>query len=281
MTATQFYGGGGNLTGVGVDGIVSTANATAITIDVNENVGLGVTPKSTWSSDFSVLQLGGSAALWGHSLYAGYLSQNVYNDGGYKYLSTSGASLILMNYPGIKFRTAASGTADTAITWNTGLEVLNSGKARAKNGIMFGTDTSDSNTLDDYEEGTWTPRLFKSATEVTSPSSNDGIYRKIGGLIFLSCYFVKPSGTNTTTGNWELKGMPYSLGVSSPFGYQSGSVGYWKMNGAYQNPPGSGDQLNRWQSNSTGILTMYGKGGSDNWTSGNIVVSMSGIFAVA
>ena len=41
MTATQFYGGGGNLTGVGVDGIVSTANATAITIGSDESVTIG------------------------------------------------------------------------------------------------------------------------------------------------------------------------------------------------------------------------------------------------
>jgi len=35
---------GANLTGVGVDGITSSADATAITIDSSENVGIGVTP---------------------------------------------------------------------------------------------------------------------------------------------------------------------------------------------------------------------------------------------
>ena len=39
--ATSFTGDGSTLSNVGVDGIVSTANATAITIDSNENVGIG------------------------------------------------------------------------------------------------------------------------------------------------------------------------------------------------------------------------------------------------
>ena len=30
-------------------------------------------------------------------------------------------------------------------------------KFRANRGILFGTDTSAANALDDYEEGTWTP----------------------------------------------------------------------------------------------------------------------------
>jgi hypothetical protein len=121
-------GDGSSLTGVGVDGIVSTADATAITIDANENVGLGNTAPEAWGSAFSVLQLGGAAALWGHSLTAGYLSQNVYNDTGYKYLTTSGASLILMNGGEFKFRVAASGTADSAITWTDSLELKTDGR---------------------------------------------------------------------------------------------------------------------------------------------------------
>jgi hypothetical protein len=43
------------LTGVGVSGIVSTANATAITIDSSENVGVGITPVAK-------LDIGNSAA---------------------------------------------------------------------------------------------------------------------------------------------------------------------------------------------------------------------------
>jgi len=44
MTATSFAGSGAALTGVGVAGISSSADATAITIDSSEQVGIGVAP---------------------------------------------------------------------------------------------------------------------------------------------------------------------------------------------------------------------------------------------
>ena len=47
LTATSFAGSGANLTGVGVDGISSSADATAITISSSEQVGIGATPIST------------------------------------------------------------------------------------------------------------------------------------------------------------------------------------------------------------------------------------------
>jgi len=47
MTATSFAGSGAALTGVGVAGISSSADATAITIDSSENVGIGTTSPSS------------------------------------------------------------------------------------------------------------------------------------------------------------------------------------------------------------------------------------------
>ncbi|MCK5920961.1 MAG: hypothetical protein KAG66_08465, partial [Methylococcales bacterium] len=46
----------------GVDGIVSSANATAITIDSAENVGIGVTP-SAWNTNWTALQIGGMGSI--------------------------------------------------------------------------------------------------------------------------------------------------------------------------------------------------------------------------
>lgn len=45
VTATSFSGSGANLTGVGVAGISSSADATAMTIDSNEHIGIGIAPK--------------------------------------------------------------------------------------------------------------------------------------------------------------------------------------------------------------------------------------------
>jgi hypothetical protein len=46
--------------------INSAANATAITIDASENVGIGATPKA-WSAAYSVTQLGGNSSIAGYT----------------------------------------------------------------------------------------------------------------------------------------------------------------------------------------------------------------------
>ena len=76
-------GDGSNLTGVGVAGISSSADATAITIDSSENVGIGVTPKS-WSSNVDALQVGDKGGVWTYDDNSNHeqlvVSEKVYND---------------------------------------------------------------------------------------------------------------------------------------------------------------------------------------------------------
>jgi len=115
--------------GGGVDGIVSTANATAITIDSNENVGVGKVPE-TWDANWVALEVGqrttlasytggGGATLFKHNAYGGFTS---------KYQETAGATGMYMDDENIKFEYATSGTADTAITWVTSLQLKNDGR---------------------------------------------------------------------------------------------------------------------------------------------------------
>ena len=66
----------------------------------------------------------------------------------------------------ISERTAANGVVvdgvtikDSGITIPSGGTIQVDGTLKAANGILFGTDTAAANTLDDYEEGTWTPVL--------------------------------------------------------------------------------------------------------------------------
>ena len=139
--------------------ITDGGNATAITIDSAENVGIGNTTPEAWDSAFSVLQLGGAAAIWGHSLRAVYLSQNMYNDGAYKYLQTAGASLILMNDGEFKFRVAASGSADAAITWTDALQLKSDGRGLSQftakawvNLDMLSASINDSHNISGYTD---------------------------------------------------------------------------------------------------------------------------------
>ena len=58
------------------------------------------------------------------------------------------------------------------------------GEVRASTGVLFGTDTAAENTLDDYEEGTWTPVYEGNSSNPTiTYSIQAGVYTKIGNTV--------------------------------------------------------------------------------------------------
>jgi len=62
----------------------------------------------------------------------------------------------------------------------------------AGRGIVLGaTSNTDANTLDDYEEGSFSPSL----SGVTNSSNPNGLYTKIGDMVFISIVFTR-SGSN-------------------------------------------------------------------------------------
>jgi len=199
--------------GGGVDGIVSTADGTAITIDSAENVGIGVVPE-TWLSAKTALQLGGNAALYAHTEQAAgkwlEIGQNTYQqaDSDIAYISTDEASAYRQHNGTHTFKVAPSGSADAAISFTTGFEVLNDGKARAKNGLLFGTDTAAANTLDDYEEGDWTP-VGKFGGSAGPTGSFTGTYVKIGKQV-TAAFNLPVSSLGSNTGAFTLTGLPFA-----------------------------------------------------------------------
>ena len=72
--------------------------------------------------------------------------------------------------------------------------------------------SSDANTLDDYEEGTWTPTDASGAgLNFTSPA---GVYTKIGRQVTLIARLIWP--TNASTANAEIGGLPFGMAVGFP-----------------------------------------------------------------
>ena len=135
-------------------------NTEALRINTNGNVGVGVTPE-VWSSNNPALQIGSGGVLYSHVSNGTRVSLqgNAYvnSSNADAYITTNEASQHIQEDGTHLFKVAPSGTADAAISWNTAMTILADGKARAKNGLLFGTDTAAANTLDDYEEGTFTP----------------------------------------------------------------------------------------------------------------------------
>ena len=75
--------------------------------------------------------------------------------------------------------------------------------------------SSDANTLDDYEEGTWTPVLGGFTSESgQSYNVNSGSYTKIGNQVFCTMR-ISLATAGTITGNAVIKGLPFTSNSTS------------------------------------------------------------------
>ena len=96
------------------------------------------------------------------------------------------------------------------------------GEIRASTGILFGTDTAAANTLDDYEEGTWTPTLSGQTV-----SNLDSRYRKIGSVVTLYTDFNVTSLSNIASGDrlTGFGGYPFTVASGSNLAGHGGTTG--------------------------------------------------------
>jgi hypothetical protein len=74
--------------------------------------------------------------------------------------------------------------------------------------------SSDANTLDDYEEGTWTPSTVI-GNNLTSISVSDGRYTKIGKLVTVSASVTGSITSSGTETNINLSSLPFNAYSSS------------------------------------------------------------------
>jgi hypothetical protein len=67
--------------------------------------------------------------------------------------------------------------------------------------------SSDANTLDDYEEGTWTP--IDASGAGLSFTSTEAFYTKIGNVVYVSCAITFP--TTASTASAKFGGLPFTV----------------------------------------------------------------------
>ena len=151
--------------------------------------------------------------------------------GNLSFTTASGGTSTTINNNANNRIITGSDTADTLeaeanLTYDgTTLDVT--GKVRASTGILFGTDTAASNTLHDYEEGTWTPSITfgQSSTGITHNVQN-GKYVKIGSAVYVSCH-CSLSSKGTAAGVADINGLPFTInqqafGAFQPIGDRQG-----------------------------------------------------------
>jgi hypothetical protein len=113
---------------------------------------------------------------------------------------------------------AVAGTTTLNLPATSGTVVV-TGTTPTLNGITFpatAVPSADANTLDDYEEGTWTPTIRGYSTEFSSVTytSQNGRYIKIGKLVTCQGQ-VQWSSKSGGSGVFCMAGLPFSTSDGS------------------------------------------------------------------
>ena len=228
-------------------GIVDNSNATAITIDSSENVMVGTTDTAPGAGDtnegFSInssrvfvsrasdysLSLNrttddGAIAIFRKD---GSSVGSIGTSGGDIYLSNGTKSLLLTGslvLPRGGTGGISDGTVDLGNGSNRFKDIYLSGGVNFSANVNASGMTSE--TLDDYEEGAWTPILRGDNATVSGQSYGavTGHYVKVGQLVYAAFDFAL-TAAGTTNGAYAVIGnLPYDA-LSSNLG--GGSMGYY------------------------------------------------------
>ena len=175
----------------------SAADATAVTIDSSEQVGIGTTSPDTLlnlESAAPTIRLAPTTQNNSASIELGVLNSST---NAYAKIDSHNTT----NYDSnIRFFTNAAGST----TQVERMRILSSG------GITFNGDTATANALDDYEEGSWTPAITQGFTGISSYDTQVGFYTKIGNTV--RAYFrLEMGGNGTANSNGVIVGnLPYT-----------------------------------------------------------------------
>jgi hypothetical protein len=251
LTTTQgsWYVGQG--IGADVDRFSIYDSEERLSIDSTGAVGIACVPKDN-DGNYRQLQIGLGAHFYGRTDDTPiYLSSNGYRDSSsWKYTANTTASRIAMA-TNMTFKTAVSGTAGNAISWQermtiwngTGDVELHAGnlKLASGKGIMFHphdeaatTNGSDSNLLDDYEEGTFQLSFGTSGTAfstVPTLSQNNCRYTKIGNTVTISAYVGWGNQGAGGSGNLLITGLPFAQNSAAV--YNGAYFGWYAFGGGF------------------------------------------------
>jgi hypothetical protein len=164
--------------------------------------------------------------------YAGYFTTGSYNcfvgrgtaGGSGQSVTTGSRNTIIGSYTGnndgLDIRTASNyavisdGDGNRQITMKEGQTLaLDSAVPNAGTGITFPATqsaSSNANTLDDYEEGTFTATLTCTTSGTITLGYNTLYYTKIGRQVTILGY-LSITAVSSPTGNLQLNGLPFSV----------------------------------------------------------------------
>ena len=200
---------------------LSTNGTAGLVQDASQIIGVGGITPSAWSSG-KALEIGqlGSALFNDTSNNRTMMMQNLaFVSGYYQYQRSAAAGRVVLADGSFNYSAASSGTAGTSATLSNILLAakgqsfaLEGATQSAGTGIAFPATqsaSSDANTLDDYEEGTWTPTIGSGTF-----TAGNAKYTKIGRLVQVSMYCQNFSDRSTVA-TLVISGLPFASASST------------------------------------------------------------------
>jgi hypothetical protein len=209
-------GTGGIVTAGDASGILQlqTANTAALTIDGSQNVGIGT---ASPGSGIRLDVLGGEikAGRVDSSSEGGQVSFGRASDNSTAwYIDVYGNT----STPSLRFVDVGSGAVSVGIN-SSGAIALRGAASASGVGITFPATqsaSSDANTLDDYEEGTFTPTITGSSSNPSYTASlAAGKYTKIGRIVHFNFLIIITAVATQGTGNIQISGFPFASSGNS------------------------------------------------------------------
>jgi hypothetical protein len=218
---------GGLINSADTSGILQlqTANTAAVTIDASQNVGVGTaspTTKLDVTGNLKVTNSSGSTIVANRTANPGSIE--------IQYGGTQTAQFSAISGGGLEIYTGSSPALRMSVNAygiGLGTAVPSSGT-----GITFPATqsaSSNANTLDDYEEGTWTPTITGSTSGSGSPAPSGTSYLKVGRVVTIQCRYD----------NITFPTFAGNLYISLPFAPSQTGSGSWYAAPIYFYPTGN------------------------------------------
>jgi hypothetical protein len=218
----------------------ATGNAPTLSATGGDtNIGMALTPKGTGGVIFPAGAVGTPAITT-----TGDLNTGIY---------FPAADTIAFTEGGVEaMRIDSSGNVLVGITTAR----ANAGDVQVSKGISFPATQSaqsDANTLDDYEQGTFTPTAFGQTTAgTTTYTSQVGKYTKIGNVVIATIRLTYNALTGT--GNFRIGGLPFASS-----GESVGTIMVSDLNWS------GGSQITPYINNTGTSLSLYGSSDDGAW----------------